>query len=146
MSKKKHILVLAYMLSPYKGSEFSVAWNYVTEMSKDNNLTVLYGISGKHMGDCEEMETFIKDNPISGVNLIAIKPNQIANALNFLNKHDIFVYTFYYAYKVWQKLAYHKALELMKSNHFDLASSPVVSSAHTSLARRNAAQALGHPA
>ena len=50
MSKKKHILVLAYMLSPYKGSEFSVAWNYVTEMSKDNNLTVLYGISGKHMG------------------------------------------------------------------------------------------------
>ena len=120
MSKKKHILVLAYMLSPYKGSEFSVAWNYVTEMSKDNNLTVLYGISGKHMGDCEEMETFIKDNPISGVNLIAIKPNRIANALNFLNKHDIFVYTFYYAYKVWQKLAYHKALELMKSNHFDL--------------------------
>ena len=37
---------MAYMLSPYKGSEFSVAWNYVTHISKDNDLTVLYGISG----------------------------------------------------------------------------------------------------
>ena len=113
-------MVLAYMLSPYKGSEFSVAWNYVTEMSKDNDLTVLYGISGKHMGDCDEMETYIKDNPISGVNLVAVKPNRLANALNFLNRHDVFVYTFYFAYKVWQKLAYQKALELMRYNIFDL--------------------------
>ncbi|RHS47306.1 glycosyltransferase [Tannerella sp. AF04-6] len=120
MNERKHILVLAYMLSPYKGSEFSVAWNYVTEMSKDNDLTVLYGISGKHMGDCEEMETFIKDNPIPGVNLIAVKPNGLANALNYLNRHDIFVYTFYYAYRVWQWLAYKKAMELMKYYDFDL--------------------------
>ncbi len=113
-------MVLAYMLSPYKGSEFSVAWNYVTEMSKDNDLTVLYGISGKHMGDCEEMEAYIKDNPISGVNLVAVKPNRLANVLNFLNRHDVFVYTFYFAYRVWQKLAYQKAIELMECNNFDL--------------------------
>lgn len=120
MNKRRHILVLAYMLSPYKGSEFSVAWNYVTEMSKDNDLTVLYGISGKHMGDCEEMDSYINNNPIPGVNLIAVKPNRLANILNYPNRHDIFVYTFYYAYKVWQKLAYQKAIELMKYNKFDL--------------------------
>lgn len=120
MNKRRHILVLAYMLSPYKGSEFSVAWNYVTEMSKDNDLTVLYGISGKHMGDCEEMDSYINNNPIPGVNLIAVKPNRLANALNYFNRHDIFVYTFYYAYRVWQKLAYQKAIELMKHNKFDL--------------------------
>ena len=39
----KNILVLAYQLSPTKGSEYSVAWNYVTRMSKYNRLTVLYG-------------------------------------------------------------------------------------------------------
>lgn len=120
MAHRRNILVLAYMLSPYKGSEFSVAWNYVTQMSKDNNLTVLYGISGKHMGNCDDMENYIKENPIEGVTLIAIKPNRLANALNFLNRHDILVYTFYYAYKVWQKLAYKKALELCKTTKFDL--------------------------
>lgn len=45
-----NILVLAYLLSPSKGSEYSVAWNYVTHMSKKNNLTVLYGASGNQMG------------------------------------------------------------------------------------------------
>jgi len=59
-----NILILAYLLSPSKGSEYSVAWNYVTHMSKKNNLTVLYGASGNQMGDCDEMEDYIKQNPI----------------------------------------------------------------------------------
>ena len=120
MNKRRHILVLAYMLSPYKGSEFSVAWNYVKEMSKDNDLTVLYGISGNHMGDCDEMETYIRMNPIAGVKLLAVKPNRLANALNFLNRHDILVYTFYYAYQVWHKQVFEIAKDLCKTNRFDL--------------------------
>lgn len=120
MTKRPHILVLAYMLSPYKGSEFSVAWNYVTEMSKDNDLTVLYGISGKHMGDCDEMENYINLHPILGVRLVAIRPNRLANALNWLNRHDTLVYTFYYAYQVWQYQAFKEAKRLMKATRFDL--------------------------
>ncbi len=42
MRQRKKILVLAYMLSPYKGSEYSVAWNYVSYMSKQNDLVVLF--------------------------------------------------------------------------------------------------------
>ena len=120
MSNRKHILVMTYMLSPYKGSEFSVAWNYVTEMSQEYDLTVLYGISGPHMGNCEEMEEYIAKYPIPGVNFVAVKPSRFANFLNYLNRHDIFVYTFYYAYQVWQKLAYKKAIELTKYTKFDL--------------------------
>lgn len=120
MDKRRHILVMAYMLSPYKGSEFSVAWNYVTEMSKDNDLTVLYGISGDHMGDCDEMDKYIRLHPINGVKLVAVKPNRLANALNFLNRHDVLVYTFYYAYQVWQKQAYEVAKQLCKTTRFDL--------------------------
>ena len=41
-----NILVLAAFISPTKGSEYSVAWNYVKHMSKYNNLTVVYGASG----------------------------------------------------------------------------------------------------
>ena len=52
----KDILVLAYAISPSKGSEYAVAWNYVTAMSRYHRLTVLYGTSGEHMGDTVEME------------------------------------------------------------------------------------------
>ena len=51
----KDILVLAYAISPSKGSEYAVAWNYVTAMSRYHRLTVLYGTSGEHMGDTVEM-------------------------------------------------------------------------------------------
>lgn len=120
MSKRRKILVMAYMLSPYKGSEFSVAWNYVTYMSKTNDLTVLYGISGKHMGECEEMEEYIKNNPIQGVTLIPVYPNKWANLLNWPNRHDKFVYTFYFAYQVWHKQAYQIARQLIAKERFDL--------------------------
>lgn len=120
MQSRKKILVLAYMLSPYKGSEISVAWNYVTNMAKTNDLTVLYGVSGAHMGNCEEMEIYIQKHPIPGVQLIPVYPNKWANILNWPNRHDIFVYTFYYAYQVWQKLAYKKAKELIKENDYDI--------------------------
>ena len=108
------------MLSPYNGSEFSVAWNYVTHMSKDNDLTVLYGISDKHMGQCEEMEDYIAKHPMHGVKLVPIYPNRLANLLNWPNRHDLFVYTFYYAYRVWHKQAYNVALELTRMEHYDL--------------------------
>ena len=66
MSSKK-ILVLAYAISPYRGSEYSVAWNYVTEMSKSNELVVIYGTSGSHMGDIEEMKKYIKEISLRNV-------------------------------------------------------------------------------
>ena len=115
-----NILVLAYAISPSKGSEYSVAWNYVKNMSKYHTLTVLYGASGEHMGDCDEMEHFARLHPIPNVRFIPVYPNRIANILNWPNKHNLFVYTFYYAYQVWHKLAYKKAKELVSKEHFDL--------------------------
>lgn len=47
----KNILVLCYQLSPTKGAEYSVAWNYAKNMSRNNRLTVIYGVSGQHLGD-----------------------------------------------------------------------------------------------
>lgn len=36
------IAVVAMFVSPYKGSERSVAWNYIKNMSKDHQLTIYY--------------------------------------------------------------------------------------------------------
>lgn len=118
--KKRKVLVLAYMLSPYKGSEFSVAWNYVAYMSKDNDLTVLYGLSGAHMGDCSEMENYVRQHSIPGVKLVPIYPNKFARLLNWPNRHGFLVYTSYFAYQVWHKQTYKIAKQLIKEEHYDL--------------------------
>lgn len=116
----KNILVLAYQLSPTKGSEYSVAWNYVTRMSKYNRLKVIYGVSGEHMGDCSEMEDFIKHNKVENVSFVCVKPDKITNLLNSCNKRGFFRYSFYFAYKAWHKQVYRTVRDIIKKEEFDL--------------------------
>ena len=117
---KNKILLLAYAISPTRGSEHSVSWNYVINMSKDNELVVLYGASGFHMGDVDEMNQYLKNNSVNNVRFIYVKPNLVTNFLNSLNKRNILVYTFYIAYNLWHKKAYSIAKRLIRSEHFDL--------------------------
>lgn len=116
----KNILVLSYAISPSRGSEYSVAWNYVTHMSKYHRLTVLYGASGNHMGDVEEMEEYTHSHAMSNVRFIAVRPDKLARILNWPNRHGFLVYSFYYAYQRWHWQAYKQVLELLKTDHFDL--------------------------
>ena len=113
-------MVLAYAISPTRGSEYSVAWNYVAHMSKYCHLTVLYGTSGEHMGDCEEMEKFVANGGLKNVDFVFVKPDRKTNLLNWCNKHGFLGYTFYWAYHLWHKLAYKKASSLTKTRKFDL--------------------------
>ena len=116
----RNILVLAYAISPIRGSEYSVAWNYVRHMSMNNKLTVLFGMAGDHMGDFAEMEGCIKEPPFENVTFVPVPPNRLANKLNWFNRHGVLVYTFYWAYQVWHKQAYKRAKELALNERFDL--------------------------
>lgn len=111
---------MAYAISPYRGSEYAVAWNYVAHMSKYHSLTVVYGASGNHMGDVVEMEEYARSHTMANVRFIAVKPDKLARALNWPNRHDFFVYSFYYAYRRWHWQVYKQVLELLKTDHFDL--------------------------
>lgn len=73
----RNILVIAYQLHWQKGSEYAVAWDYVTHMSMDNRLTVLYGTCCGHhtIGNTEEMENYAKQNPLKNVTFIPVKPS-----------------------------------------------------------------------
>ena len=42
MKKMKNVLVLAYAISPTRGSEYAVAWNYVMHMLFLYMLLLLY--------------------------------------------------------------------------------------------------------
>lgn len=117
---KKKILVLAYAISPTKGSEYSVAWNYINEMSKDNQLFILYGASGNHMGDVEELEIYTKNNNLKNVIFYPIIPNKLTKSLNYLNTKGVLTYSFYFAYYLWHKQAYKFSKTLIRKNDFDL--------------------------
>lgn len=111
---------MAYAISPYRGSEYAVAWNYVMHMSKYHRLTVVYGASGNHMGDVVEMEEYAHSHAVANVRFIAVKPDKLARVLNWPNRHGFFVYSFYYAYRRWHWQVYKQMLESLKTDHFDL--------------------------
>lgn len=117
---RKTILVLAYSVSPVRGSEYSVGWNYIREMSQDHNLIVLYGLAGDHMGDLDEVGRSPVCQSLPNVEWIAVRPNWIANLLNTPNRKGFFVYSFYFAYRFWHKQAYQSALNLMQSRSIDV--------------------------
>lgn len=120
MKHRRKILVMAYAISPSRGSEYAVAWNYVKHMSKENDLTVIYGMSDNHMGETYTLENYLQKHEMPHVRFIAVKPNKWTNLLNWPNRHNFLVYTFYYAFAFWHKQAYKRAKELVKKEHFDL--------------------------
>ncbi len=111
---RKKILVLAYVISQYKGSEFSVAWNYIKIMSCSNDITVLYGCSGEHLGD------FSEDISLPNVTFVPVQSDTITTVLNYPNKRGVFVFSHFLAYRRWHYLAYIKAKELVEKDSFDL--------------------------
>ena len=50
------IILVTYTISPYKGSESSVSWNYVCNMQVNHKLFVIY-CNGK-----EDIEQYISEN------------------------------------------------------------------------------------
>jgi glycosyltransferase involved in cell wall biosynthesis len=117
---KKNILLLAYAVSPTRGSEYSVAWNYILEMSRQHRITILYGATGDHLGDIEDFEEYRGMFPLKNVRFYPIYPNCFARLLNWFNRRGKFIYTFYLAYNVWHRQVYRAAKKLIKEESFDL--------------------------
>jgi glycosyltransferase involved in cell wall biosynthesis len=107
-----NILVHAYQVSPYKGSEFSVAWNYIINMSKNHNLYVVCGQSSYYMGDFTDLIDYLHNNDMKNVQFFMVKPSRVVKLLNLYCPISFTSPTFYLAYQRWQKEIYH----LLKRN------------------------------
>lgn len=116
----KTILLLAYAISPTKGSEYAVAWNFVINLSKNNKVIVLCGVSGDHMGDTEEIEQYFRANPHSNIHLIPVKPSWLANIINWPNRIGLLGPIFYLAFPFWQKEAFKVAKHLIEIEKIDI--------------------------
>lgn len=115
----KTILVYAYQLSPFQGSEAGLAWDYIINMSKHNKLYVLYGSSSEYhqLGNTELLEEYIRDNEIENVTFIPVKPS-----FDFVeqNYSIMGIARFYRQYRRYQKDVYIIAEKLCKTEKIDL--------------------------
>ena len=99
-----NILVLSFAISPIKGSEYAVGWNFVKHMSKYHKLFVLYG----ELGEGLQMDDYLNGRKkIENVRFFFCGKKK-----NLPDKCGVFR-DFYESYKETKKL-HAKALELAK--------------------------------
>lgn len=115
----KSIIVVAYQLNPYAGSECAVAWDYIKHVSVHHKLTVLYGSSGEHheIGNTVEMEKYTDEHPMENVVFIPVKPSFESKWWDYTLKG---IREFYKEYRRWHDDAYNVITELIKTAKFDL--------------------------
>lgn len=115
----RRILVIAYQLHYSKGSECSIAWEYINHVSKRNLVTVLYGTSGSFhsVGDTAAMEDYCKDHEIKNVTFVPIHPSRPVKKRGFSLMGQ---YLFYQEYRKWHEDAARVATELMTKEKYDI--------------------------
>lgn len=115
------ILLITYPVSPFRGSEFSVSWNYIVNMSREHELFVLYGTSGGGLGNVSELQGWLQTHQLGNVHFIDVQ--MPGNTLSrVLARMRAFNYKFgsFFQYKYWHKQVYRKALEIVKNDGIDI--------------------------
>ncbi len=102
------IILVTYDISPYRGSEASVSWNYVSKMKEHHKLIVLYG-RGK-----EEIEKYLEAHQMPNVRFINIPYVSLHGSGLLLDiKYNL-------NYRRWHCQTYLKAKELVNNEHVDI--------------------------
>lgn len=114
------VILVTYPVSPYRGSEFSVSWNYIVNMSKYHELYVLYGTSGNGFGNVTELKEFLSTHKLENVHFIDVQVDGFyAKVLAYLRGLN-YKYGSFFQYKYWHTKVYKKAVEIAKNNDIDL--------------------------
>jgi glycosyltransferase involved in cell wall biosynthesis len=105
------ILISAYACSPYAGSEPGMAWGFISELSKHNEIHVIT----EHNLYKSQIENYLKNNSI---NTNRLKFFYVPIYFNLF--YHLFPPTFYFFYKSWQKKVYLLSLKLDKEYNYDI--------------------------
>ena len=104
----KTIILVTYDISPYRGSEASVSWNYVSNMGVHHKLIVLYG-RGKG-----EIEKYLESHQMPNVSFVNIPYVSLQGSGLLLDiKYNL-------NYRRWHYQTYLKAKELVNNEHVDI--------------------------
>lgn len=112
---RKRIAVIAYALSPTRGSEFAQGWNYINNLAKDYDVTVFVGSSGGRMGDMNEIE-----NISLPFRILKIRLKGIQRILPWLDIKLGIKWSFVYALRSWNCEAVKELKSIHQKSKFDL--------------------------
>ena len=102
------ILLITYDISPYRGSEASVSWNYINNMQHSNKLIVLYG-RGK-----EEIGKYLQTHDMPNVSFRNIKYVETqGDGLLADIKYN-------WRYREWHYNVYAEVKQIIKLEHVDV--------------------------
>lgn len=108
----KNVLVLSFAVSPYRGTEYAVGWNFIVNMSKVNKLFVLYA----HEICKNDIEHFLSKEQLENVEFFYCGTNK-----NKRKNVNILVdfYSFYQESKKLHKRALKIAEQLVRERSID---------------------------
>jgi glycosyltransferase involved in cell wall biosynthesis len=118
--KRLNILVLAYAVSPIRGSEYSVAWNHINNISIFSNVHLFFGMAGDHMGDNTELTPDIVNKCASRIYFNFVETPKISKAINFFNRINVLPYAFYIAYFFWHLKVFFRVRSYLLRNDIDI--------------------------
>ncbi len=115
-----NILLLSYQISPTRGSEYGVGWNFAINLSRHHSVFVLCGASGDHMGDTDEIRDYAENNTNSNLHIIPVRPSRLTELINWPNRTGIFSWIFYLAIQLWNRTALIRAREIINEYEIDI--------------------------
>lgn len=107
--KDRRILIIAYSCEPKKGSESSVGWNWVKQITKYSQAWVITRTSNKKL-----IETALSEKDRKTVHFIYF---DLPKWLRFWKKGEMSIRIYYL---VWQFLVYFMSKRLIKKMRFDI--------------------------
>ena len=119
--RRLRILLSAFAIAPNHGSEQGVGWNVATKLAKYHDVTVLCGdLEGGRRTE-KALQDYSHDHgPILGLEVCYVPPSLFSRALRWMHERPGLWFLYYFAYKIWQRDAYTRAVEMHARNPFDL--------------------------
>ena len=104
--QKMKIALIAYSISPFYGSEYAVAWDFVTRMAKVHELYVFYGCSKPTtIGKQEDFNEYAIQIGLKNVHFICVElPDDAFHSLYARLRKVHYILGFYFQYKSWHQL------------------------------------------
>jgi glycosyltransferase involved in cell wall biosynthesis len=119
--RRLRVLLSAYALLPNHGSEPGVGWNVATRLAKHHDVTVLCGdLGGGRRTESELQNYFRTHGPIPGLDVCYVPPSALTRAIHWMHAQPGLWFLYYPAYKIWQRDAFARAVELHAHKPFDL--------------------------
>ncbi len=115
------ILLSAFTISPTKGSEWGLGWEFARRLSEIHDVTVLYGDLTAAPTSKLEMESWMQAQPADDrMTLIYVPPSRLAVRYADLHTMPGLRSMLYVGYRLWQESVLVVAQQLHNQRPFDL--------------------------